>query len=223
MGFGDDMLRFNGIGERITVAMNNNDAPTQADKDAYYAIALWAADRGMSLTMHWGNDASVDHLLTIFERVNREIPIAPLRWSIAHLNDASERDAATDEGARRRLDDAGCDVFRRRAVPAASRGRESARRTPPVETARKHRRRRRRRHRRASRGVLQPVHRAAVASRREDRRRRRRCAGPRRRRVAPTRCASTRSAARGSPSMKRGAARSRWASSPTSRCSLRTT
>ena len=39
--------------------------------------------------MHWGNDASVDQLLTIFERVNQEIPIAPLRWSIAHLNDAS--------------------------------------------------------------------------------------------------------------------------------------
>ena len=25
MGFGDDMLRFNGLGERITWAMNNND------------------------------------------------------------------------------------------------------------------------------------------------------------------------------------------------------
>ncbi len=89
MGFGDDMLRFNGLGERITVAMNNNNAPSQADKDAYYRIVRWAAERGMSLTMHWGNDASVDHLLSIFERVNAEIPIAPLRWSIAHLNDAS--------------------------------------------------------------------------------------------------------------------------------------
>ncbi len=89
MGFGDDMLRFNGLGERITLAMNNNNAPSQADKDAYYRIVKWAAERGMSLTMHWGNDASVDHLLSIFERVNAEIPIAPLRWSIAHLNDAS--------------------------------------------------------------------------------------------------------------------------------------
>ena len=64
MGFGDDMLRFNGLGERITVAMNNNNAPAQADKDAYYRIVKWAAERGMSLTMHWGNDASVDHLLS---------------------------------------------------------------------------------------------------------------------------------------------------------------
>ena len=42
----------------------------------------------MALTMHWEHDASVDDLLTIFERVNKEIPITGLRWSIAHLNDA---------------------------------------------------------------------------------------------------------------------------------------
>ena len=27
IGFGDEMLRFNGLGERITAAMNNNDTP----------------------------------------------------------------------------------------------------------------------------------------------------------------------------------------------------
>ena len=64
MGFGDDMLHFNGLGERITVAMNNNDRPGQADKDRYYQIVKWAAERGMSLTMHWTNDASVDELLS---------------------------------------------------------------------------------------------------------------------------------------------------------------
>jgi predicted amidohydrolase YtcJ len=136
MGSGDDMLRFNGLGERITVAMNNNNAPSPADKDAYYQIVRWAAERRMSLTMHWGNDASVDHLLSIFERVNSEIPIAPLRWSIAHLNDAS------DESLRRMkalgvgwtMQDAmyfGGEQFMKQAGPAA------ARRTPPVETARK--------------------------------------------------------------------------------------
>ena len=60
MGFGDDMLRFNGLGERITVAMNNN---TSADRRrtsrSYYEIVRWAAERGMTLTMHWGHDASV--------------------------------------------------------------------------------------------------------------------------------------------------------------------
>jgi predicted amidohydrolase YtcJ len=89
MGFGDDMLRFNGLGERITAAMNNNNKPTDAEKQKYFEIAKWAAGRGMSLTMHWASDQSVDQLLEIFERVNKEVPIANLRWSIAHLNDAS--------------------------------------------------------------------------------------------------------------------------------------
>jgi predicted amidohydrolase YtcJ len=89
MGFGDSMLRFNGIGERITWAMNNNNNPTEAEREKYYEIARWAAGRGMSLTMHWPRDDSAGLLLDIFERVNREVPIANLRWSIAHLNDAS--------------------------------------------------------------------------------------------------------------------------------------
>jgi len=89
MGFGDGMLRFNGIGERITWGMNNNNQPTQAERDKYYEIVRWAAERGMSLTMHWPRNDSVSLLLDIFERVNKEVPIANLRWSIAHLNDAS--------------------------------------------------------------------------------------------------------------------------------------
>jgi predicted amidohydrolase YtcJ len=89
MGFGDDILRFNGLGESITAGMYNNEHPTEADKQQYYEIVKWAAQRGLSLTQHWSRDASVGELLSVFERVNKEVPIAPLRWSIAHLNDAS--------------------------------------------------------------------------------------------------------------------------------------
>src|ERR1041384_7726955 len=71
-GFGDDMLRFGGLGERITAAMNNNNRPTEEEKAKYYEIVRWAAQRGMALTMHWNNDASVGQLLDIYERVNRE-------------------------------------------------------------------------------------------------------------------------------------------------------
>ena len=121
MGFGDDMLRFNGLGERITVAMNNNNAPSQADKDAYYRIVKWAAERGMSLTMHWGSDASVDHLLSIFERVN----CGDSDCAAALVDCAFERclrcQPPPDESAWRRLDDAGRDVFRGRAVPETGR------------------------------------------------------------------------------------------------------
>jgi predicted amidohydrolase YtcJ len=134
MGFGDDMLRFNGLGERITLAMNNNPGPSDADKRAYRQIVQWAAEQGMSITMHWGPDSTVPHLLGIFEDVNRTTPIAPLRWSIAHLNDASavtlRRMRALGLGWT--VQDAmyfGGDQFVRTA------GAEAASRVPPVVTA----------------------------------------------------------------------------------------
>ncbi|MBI4520371.1 MAG: amidohydrolase [Gemmatimonadetes bacterium] len=135
MGFGDGLLRFNGLGERITAAMNNNDSPTGADKARFYEIARWAAGRGLTLTMHWGRDASVDHLLGIFEAVNKEVPIAPLRWSIAHLNDASVQSLERMKvlGVGWTMQDAmyfGGEQFQRQAGEAV------ARRVPPVETAR---------------------------------------------------------------------------------------
>jgi predicted amidohydrolase YtcJ len=134
MGFGDGMLKFNGIGEQVTAAMNNNPRPTDADKEAYYQIAKWAAERGLGLTMHWGPDATVDHLLTIFERVNREVPLAPLRWSIAHLNDASVKtlERMKTLGVGWTMQDAmyfGGDQALRTS------GAEAARRMPPVVTA----------------------------------------------------------------------------------------
>lgn len=90
MGMGDNFLRFNGLGERITVAMNNNNRPDETAKEKYYQIIRWAAGQGMSLTMHWASNASVNQLLDLFEKVNQEVKIAPLRWSIAHLGDADE-------------------------------------------------------------------------------------------------------------------------------------
>jgi predicted amidohydrolase YtcJ len=135
-GFGDDMLRFNGLGERITAAMNNNPRPTDADKEQYYEIVKWAAQRGLSLTMHWNNDASVGQLLSIFERVNREVPIGGLRWSIAHLNDASPATLTRMKalGVGWTVQDAmyfGGDGYVQQA------GAEAARRVPPVNTGTK--------------------------------------------------------------------------------------
>ncbi|HUO32211.1 MAG TPA: amidohydrolase [Bryobacteraceae bacterium] len=134
MGFGDSMLRFNGIGERITWAMNNNDKPTEAEKEKYYQIARWAAERGMSLTMHWPRDASVGQLLDIFERVNREVPITSLRWSIAHLNDASPASLRRMQalGVGWTVQDA---MYFTGEQFQKQEGVEAARRAPPVETA----------------------------------------------------------------------------------------
>jgi predicted amidohydrolase YtcJ len=89
MGFGDDWLRFNGIGENVTWGMYNNDTPTEAQKRQLFDVLQWAVSRGMTATFHWHNDRAVHHLLEVLERVNAQTPIADLRWSIAHLNDAS--------------------------------------------------------------------------------------------------------------------------------------
>jgi predicted amidohydrolase YtcJ len=90
MGVGDGMLRFNGIGERVTWGMYNNDTPSEAQKEDFYRVAKWTAERGMALTVHWNNDRSVHHLLDVLERVDREVSIRDLRWSVAHLHDASD-------------------------------------------------------------------------------------------------------------------------------------
>jgi len=133
MGFGDERLHFNGLGERVTFAMNNNPEPTAEHKERYYEIARWAAERGMAITMHWGPNSTVEHLLEIFERVNREIPVEPLRWSIAHLNDASDETLRrmAELGIGWTVQDAmyfgGEDLVRRQ-------GRDAARRIPPVVT-----------------------------------------------------------------------------------------
>ena len=89
MGFGDEWLRFNGIGENVTWGMYNNDTPTQAQKDELAETLRWAVSRNMTATFHWHNQRSVHHLLEVLERVNAATPVASLRWSIAHLNDAS--------------------------------------------------------------------------------------------------------------------------------------
>ena len=89
MGFGDDWLRFNGIGENVTWGMYNNETPSEAQREQLLRVLRWAAPRGLSATLHWQNDRSVHFLLDVLEQVNRETPVANLRWSIAHLNDAS--------------------------------------------------------------------------------------------------------------------------------------
>ncbi|HTC62593.1 MAG TPA: amidohydrolase [Candidatus Saccharimonadales bacterium] len=88
-GFGDEWLKFNGLGERITWGMNNNDHSTAEEQEKYYQILRWAAQKRMAVTMHWPNDETAGTLLSIYERVNAEFPIADLRWSIAHLTNAS--------------------------------------------------------------------------------------------------------------------------------------
>jgi predicted amidohydrolase YtcJ len=153
MGFGDDMLRFNGIGESITWGMYNNDNPSDAQKEEFYQAAKWAAERRMALTIHWPNDKSVGMLLDIFDHVNQTAPIGNLRWFIAHLNDASE-------ASLRRMVAMGVGWTMQDAMYfdgerfIKERGAEAAQRTPPIKTA-----------------IVQSLRLAAMDARRQDRRR----------------------------------------------------
>jgi predicted amidohydrolase YtcJ len=134
MGFGDDWLRFNGIGENVAWGMYNNDNPSEAQKEQLYQIYKWAAARRLTMTQHWNNNRSVHHLLDVLERVNRETPIAPLRWSIAHLNDATPE-------SLQRMKALGIGWLMQDAMHfngeafLKARGAEAMRVTPPIMTA----------------------------------------------------------------------------------------
>ncbi len=133
MGFGDDMLKFNGIGERVTIAMYNNNFPDAAAKEKFYELIRWAAQRGLAVTIHWQENASVDHLLSLYEKLDAEVPIRALRWSIAHLDDASPETLARMKalGMGWTMQDA---MYFQGDRALAQRG-EAAARMPPIATA----------------------------------------------------------------------------------------
>ncbi len=134
MGAGDDWLKFNGIGENVVWGMYNNDSPTEEQKQRLLEVLRWAASRNFSTTFHWNNDASVHHLLEVIERINRETPIAALRWSIAHLNDASQE-------SLKRMNAMGVGWLMQNSFYftgedfLARRGAEAARLVPPIVSA----------------------------------------------------------------------------------------
>jgi predicted amidohydrolase YtcJ len=134
MGFGDDWLRFNGIGENVTWGMYNNDAPTEVQKERLYRVLRWAAPRGLTATFHWHNDRSVPHLLEVLERVNRETRVAPLRWSVAHLNDASPESLARMQALGVGWLMQNAFYFRAEAF-LGQRGADAIRLAPPIGTA----------------------------------------------------------------------------------------
>jgi predicted amidohydrolase YtcJ len=133
MGYGDAMLKFNGLGERITIASYNNYKPDAQVKDKLLEILRWAAREHLTVTMHWQDDAAAHHLLDVFEQVNRQTPIAPLRWSIAHLDDASDATLARMKalGVGWTMQDA---MYLQGDRTAATAG-EKAKRMPPLATA----------------------------------------------------------------------------------------
>ena len=89
-GFGDDMLHFNGPGE-ILIWADWTDGDITPDGKAKLAELLrWAAAKGYTIQLHWNPDRTVHDLLDVIEDINRDYPIAKLRWTVLHLYNASD-------------------------------------------------------------------------------------------------------------------------------------
>jgi predicted amidohydrolase YtcJ len=81
-GFGDDMMRFSGIGEFATNwPLFGNATPPPNYETALKAVAK----AGWPFQQHSLSLAEDQLTASTFEKVNAETPIANLRWSVAHV------------------------------------------------------------------------------------------------------------------------------------------
>jgi predicted amidohydrolase YtcJ len=140
MNFGDDMLRFRGIGESLAQGMYDGSTvglpynPTDKDREEFCAVAKWAAEHGMNVQQHAASDKAASMILDCFEAVNKETPLSALRWQIVHIENASDRTLARMKalnmgwGVQDRLLYAGQIVLK-------VLGPEASRRAPPIKTA----------------------------------------------------------------------------------------
>ena len=140
MNFGDDMLRYRGIGESLTQGIYDGSTvglpynPSAKDWEEFCTVAKWAADHGINVHQHAASDRAAAKILDCFEAVNKEIPIADLRWQIAHIENASDetlrRMKALNMGwaVQDRL------VYSGQIVSKVL-GPEASKRAPPIKTA----------------------------------------------------------------------------------------
>jgi predicted amidohydrolase YtcJ len=140
MNFGDDWLHFRGIGESLTRGIYDGSTvglpydPSDKDRAEFCAVAKWAAEQDLNVHQHAASDKAASMILDCFEAVNKVLPIAGLRWQIAHLENASEatlrRMKALNMGwaVQDRLLYAG-------PIVAKVLGPDGSRRAPPIATA----------------------------------------------------------------------------------------
>jgi predicted amidohydrolase YtcJ len=134
--FGDDMLRFLGIGEVVHFGCHDFEGlePFEISADAcaeFERISQETARRGWPMHVHAVLDTSIDRILDCWERVHAGIPLTDLRFSIAHADRISNRNIARLRalGAGVMLDDHL--VFKAEASQRVW-GEDAIRRAPPV-------------------------------------------------------------------------------------------
>ncbi len=96
MGFGDEWLKVNGLGEQLLNAVQDNIAPTfplsQAGLEEYQKLVTEAAKNRWSIQQHTTLGTTAKAYLDIYEAVDRQYPIKDLRWSLAHMEMVAEAD-----------------------------------------------------------------------------------------------------------------------------------
>ena len=97
-GQGDDFLRMNGAGEMLVYSaadfedfqVARPEMPPNMEGDLEPVVRLLAENR-WPWRMHATYDQTISRALDVFEKVNRDIPIAGLNWFFDHCETISER------------------------------------------------------------------------------------------------------------------------------------
>ncbi len=96
-GQGDDFLRLNGAGEMLVYSaadfedfrVPRPEMPANMESDLREVVRVLARNR-WPFRMHATYDETIQRALSVFEEVNREYPIADLRWFFDHCETASD-------------------------------------------------------------------------------------------------------------------------------------
>jgi predicted amidohydrolase YtcJ len=97
--FGDDMLQIIGLGEVVHFGCHDFEGlePFEITEDAcreFEEISRRAARRGWPVHVHAVLDSTIDRILDAWEKVDAEIPLAALRFSLAHADRIGPRNIA---------------------------------------------------------------------------------------------------------------------------------
>ena len=83
MGLGSEWLRVSGVGERVVGGDRQEWLPNGQPTPQYEAAVNLIAERGWTLQQHSDADSALRHV-ELWEKVNARVPLAPLRWTLAH-------------------------------------------------------------------------------------------------------------------------------------------
>jgi hypothetical protein len=137
-GDGSDFYRMNGAGEMLTFSAADfedfleprPDLPPALEDELTQVVRLLVQHR-WPFRLHATYDESISRFLDVFERVNREIPFAGLRWFFDHAETITERNLQ-----RVRALEGGIAVQHRMAYQGeyfiARYGADAASHTPPI-------------------------------------------------------------------------------------------